>query len=300
MQVYVLLDVLRVVTLTTVVGCVARAGSESPSLDRDYLGQRPPGRVPEVFASGIISDAGCRLHGPVVFRPGLGEVCWSVVPPAILSTSFVDGVWSEVAPVPLQGRGVQAPAFSADGTRLYYQAVMEGGQGSVDIWWVERTERGWGAPVNAGPAVNADVLQSQPCLTADGTLYYTGTLEGAGFNRGIYRSRLLEGEYGPPELLDRRINSPYIDYCPWIAPDERYLLFASSRPRREEPLYLYVCFRRADGSWSEPENIHRALGFEEPARFPSVSPDGHFLFFISGDAAYWVDIAPVVELRSSD
>jgi hypothetical protein len=298
MRVCILFGVLMLTSVAPPAGGATGARTDSIPPGKAYLGQRPPGRVPEVFAPGIISDAGYRLHGAVVFRPDRREVCWSVLPPAIMSKSLLNGIWSEARPVAVGGRGVQAPAFSADGRRMYYQAVVEGGRGSVDIWWVERTADGWGTPVNAGPAVNTDMAESQPCVTAEGTIYYTGTLEDVGFNRGIYRSRLLDGEYGPPELLGGGANSESIDYCPWIATDESFLLFASSRPRRDEPLFLHVCFRHPDGSWSEPESIHPALGFEDPARFPSVSPDGRYLFFISGDTAYWVDIAPVVELKS--
>lgn len=282
-----------------VAGHCAETDTEPVAAGLLYLGENLPGRIPKVFAPGIISDAGYRLHGPVVFSPDQREICWSVIPPAVMSMSLVDSIWSEAGPMPLAGSGVHAPAFSADGTRLYYQCVMKGGQGSVDIWWTDRTADGWSAPVSAGPALNSDRLESQPCVTADGTLYYTGTLDGAGLNRGIYRSRIVDGEYSAPELLGGGINTEYIDYCPWIAPDEDYLLFASSRPRSDEVLYLHVSFHQPDGSWSEPVNIHHVLGFKHPARFPSVSPDGRFLFFLSEGQVYWVDITGVMELRQA-
>lgn len=278
----------------------ARKDTRPVAADLLYFGESPPGGIPKVFASGVISDAGYHLHGPVVFSPDQREICWSVIPPAIMSVSLVDSAWSAAAPMLLLGAGVQAPAFSADGDRLYYQCIMDGGQGSVDIWWTERTAEGWSVPVNAGPALNSDMLESQPCVAADGTIYFTGTLKGVGFDRGIFRSRIVDGKYSAPELLGERINTEYIDYCPWIAPDESFLIFASSRPRLDEILYLYVSFRQHDGSWSEPLNIHAVLGFEHTAKFPSVSPDGRFLFFVAADQVYWVDIAGVLELRKEE
>jgi len=262
-----------------------------------FLGLPVPGRTPLVYFPDIFSDTDYRLHGPIVFAPDMRQICWSVIPPAIMSVSVSSEGWADPAPLDLQGRVIQSPAFSPDGRHLYYQAVAEDGGTGVFIWRSERTDEGWGDPLSVGPNVNICRLQSQPCLTADSSLYYTGTLEGVCFERGIYRSRLVDGVYQQPELLSRRINSDHIDYCPWIAPDESYLLFASSRPRSEEPLYIHIAFRSADGSWTEPQSIHQAIGFESPARFPSVSPDGRFLFFISGNSAYWVDIAPVLELN---
>jgi len=264
-----------------------------------YLGEKPPGSIPIIFAAGLISGAGYRLHGALVIRPDKREICWSVIPPAVVSISLVDSTWSDAAPMPLEGRGVHAPVFLADGTRLFYQCVMEGGYGSLDIWWKNRTADGWSEPVNAGSVLNSNLLESQPSVTNDGTLYFTGTLEGVGLNRGIYRSSLVNGEYSRPELLGDGINTEYIDYCPWIAGDESYLLFASSRPRSEEILHLHVSFREPDGRWSEPVNIHPVIGFDESARFPSVSPDGRFLFFVSGEQAYWVDMITVTKLKTA-
>lgn len=263
----------------------------------EYFGQTPPGSTPEVFAPGIISKTGLRLHSAIAFSPDLRTVVWSVIPPAVLRTSFVDGAWSDPAPINLEGRAIQAPTFSADGTRLFYQAVMESGEGGLDLWWVEGMEDGWGAPRNVGWPVNTESLESQPSLTGDGTLYFTGSLEGVGLDRGIYRSRPAGDGYGPPELLGGGINSEFIDYCPWISEDESFLLFASGRPESGEQLHIHITFLQGDGSWSRPRNIHQAIGFEGEARFPSVSPDGRFLFFISGGLAYWVDMAPVMALK---
>ena len=277
------------ISLFGVLGQAQGIGGQSTSSLPEHLGLRSPGHVPEVFAPGIISGAGYGLHGSVVFSPDMRMILWAVLPPAVMSVSVGDGEWSDPEPMGLEGRGVLAPAFSPDGTRLYYQ----------DIWWVRKEEDGWGTPVSAGPAVNTDRLESQPSLAADGTLYFTGTLEGAGLNRGIFRSGLVDGEYGPPELLGSGINSQYIDYCPWIAADESFLLFASSRPEAEEHMFLHVSFRQEDGSWSRPENIHSALGFQEEARFPSVSPDGRFLFFVAGDSAYYFRAAEPPSLAAA-
>jgi hypothetical protein len=288
---------MAICVIIIVFGCCSGHDAESTFHDNLFMGHTPPGRIPEKFAPGVISDAGYRLHGPVVFSPDKNTVCWSVIPPAIMSQTYKDTTWSDALPLPLKGRGIQAPSFSEDGMRMYYQAVIESGRGSLDIWWVEREEDGWSEPVNAGSGVNDNLLQSQPSVTADGTLYFTGTMTGVGLDRGIFRSQLIGDVYDISVPLEESVNSKYIDYCPWIAPDERYLIFASSRPRTKEPLFLHISFRRDDGSWSEPLNIHPIIQFPEPARFPSVSPDENFLFFISGNSVYWVDSTDILGLQ---
>ena len=66
----------------------------------------------------------------------------------------------------------------------------------------------------------------------------------------------------------------------------------------EEELFLFVSFQNAAGEWSEPVKIHEAISFPSTARFPSVSPDGEYLFFLSGGDIYWVECAPVLELEA--
>jgi hypothetical protein len=277
----------------TLAGC---GGDEAPG--HACFGQEPPGRTPEIFAPGVVSEAGYRLHGSPAFSPDFAQVCWPVIPPAIVSTSFRDGVWTEPEPLELDVAGAQAPFFARDGSRLYFQGVRSDGYGSTDIWYLPRTDGSWGDPVNIGPPVNTATMQSQPCMTAGGVLYFTGALEGVGLERGIYRARpSLEG-LAEPEPLNSSINTEFIDYCPWVAPDESYLLFASSRPSLKEELYLFVSFRGPDGEWSAPVKIHDAISFPSPARFPSVSPDGRYLFFLSGGEVYWVDFLPVLKLQA--
>ncbi len=126
------------ICLCILFSCVVALGGQSEargkkSLEAEwlYLGEKPPGSIPTIFAPGLIPGAGYRLHGALVIRPDKREICWSVIPPAVVSMSLVDSTWSDSAPMPLEGSGVHAPVFLADGTRLYYQCVMEGGCGSL-------------------------------------------------------------------------------------------------------------------------------------------------------------------------
>jgi len=256
-----------------------------------YLGLQPPGRTPEPFAPGVISDAGERLHGAVAVSPDGRRICWSVLPPAILSVHCEDGVWTRPEVLPLPGAAVQAPAFSPDWSRLYYQAAAAGGAGGVDIWWVDARREEWTRAFNLGPPVNGPGLESQPTLTADGDLYFTGGMEGVEFGRGIYRALREAAGYSEPQALGPSINSPGIDYCPFITPDGATLLFASNRGHTGEELSLHIAFRTPDETWSDPVNLHPLIDFPNPARFPSLSPDGRHLFFLAEGRVWWVDAA---------
>lgn len=59
--------------LILLLSCLIRAGCSPTcgpqSTTRHYLGQKPPGMIPEMFAPGIISKAGFHLHSCVAFSP---------------------------------------------------------------------------------------------------------------------------------------------------------------------------------------------------------------------------------------
>lgn len=264
------------------------AGEEASSLSRPYLGQTPPTTSPTIFAPGIISDAGYRLHGVPAFSPGGDEVFWPVIPPALMHMVLTDSGWTKPEVYPLDVRGVGSPVFSRDGERLYFQGLREDGYGSIDIWYLQRGDGGWSEPLNLGSPPNTAAMESQPSFADDGDLYYTGTLDSVGMNRGVYVSRFVEGEYTEAELLSVTINTDAIDYTPFISADGQYLLFASSRPSAEESeLKLYVSFTK-DGHWGAPKNLSAALGLTASARFPALSADGKSLFYLSDGSVWWV------------
>ncbi len=262
-----------------------------------YFASPPPGETPVPFAPEIFAASGGRLHGAVAFSPDGRRVCWSVLPPAVMTSECDGEVWSKPEVLPLPGRAVQAPAFSADGSRLYFQAAAEGGMGGVDLWSVDALSGHWNDAVNLGPPVNGPGLESQPTLTREGDLYFTGSMSGVGFERGIFVAARSAGVFLEPRPLPRSINSPGIDYCPFISPDGTMLLFASNRGHTGEELYLHATFRKPEGGWSEPINLHPLIHFSQPARFPSLSPDGRFLFFLADGRYWWIDVTAVLSLR---
>ncbi len=280
----------------------AQSGDKSFSeLKGPYLGQKPPGISPEIFASGIISNAGYRLHGSPSFSLDGTEVYWTVIPPRILFSREVDGIWHAPVEINFAGfRSIQAPFLSNNGKRLYFQAASNKGFGSTDIWYVEKLNGGWSQPVNLDIPVNSDKLDSQPSFTRKGNLYFTQYMENSGFSRGIFYSEFINNKFTRPVALPGSINTENIDYTPFISQDEKILLFASSRPTQDEgDLALYLSFREGKNRWSEPISLSDKLGLKNSAKFPCISPDGKYFFFSSGRNIYWVD-AKILEVTKKN
>ncbi len=304
-----------------------------PVLKGDYLGQKPPGITPEIFAPDILSTG---YHdGCITFSPDQKELFyhfgghgrmfilimkqeanrWSVPQVASFSGKYRDG----------------EPHFSHDGNKLLFRSTRPlEGKGEpmehTDIWIVERTETGWGEPKNLGPPINSEKNDLYPTLSRSGDLYFASDRDG-GWD--IYVSRYEDGEYAGPRKLSDAINSEFGDWDAFLAPDESYILFGSNgRPDGFGESDLYISFRKEDGFWTKSRNMGSRINTFYREVDPVVSPDGKYIFFRSnrrihksysetpltydgiikildgpgnGEAdIYWVDAKIIEELKLDD
>nr|NIS15949.1 serine hydrolase [candidate division Zixibacteria bacterium]NIT59222.1 serine hydrolase [Fodinibius sp.]NIW40483.1 serine hydrolase [candidate division Zixibacteria bacterium]NIX57806.1 serine hydrolase [candidate division Zixibacteria bacterium]NIY27805.1 serine hydrolase [Fodinibius sp.] len=281
-------------------------------LSGEYLGQKPPGCEPKLLAQGIIPYDGIQHCFPT-FTPDGKEVYW-------MSGKFIDdrfkgtiwymkekyGIWSSPKIAAFSGEyNDHAPFFTSDGNRLYFSSDRPGGFGKAkNIWYVDRTESGWSNPINLGSPPNTDLGATQASFTSDGTVYFIGQYEGTQWKTAIYRSKLINGKYQQPEVLDSPIRTAFADVYPFIAPDESYLIFGSTRPGGNSiETDLYFSCRNPDDTWETPIHLNEEINNGMSVSFPFISHDGKFLFFNRFDSTgtdkfYWVD-ARVIETMKS-
>lgn len=284
--------------------CLSCVDSNNSSFEEQYFGQNPPGMTPEVFAPGRLTGAG---HGFPTFSPDGKEIYWSIIQRVpdqrpkgmIMGMKYENGHWTQPKQLPFTGEHLeQAANLALDGKRLYFQSLHPDGHGSLDIWFVEKTDTGWSAPKNVGPPLNSEKMEGQPSFTKEGTVYFTGRYQNGGWGRGIYRSEWVDGQFSTHELLPLHINTEHVNTYPFVASDESFILFASSRPTMEESdIRLFVSFRTENDTWTEPINLSRAMEFDQTSRFPYITPDGQYLFFCSNGEIYWVASGVIDRLK---
>ncbi len=295
-------------------GCAQSNSAGAHEVSGPYLGLEPPGLIPEIFAPGIIStdgDEGCTafLNEGRVFvfnRSAQDSEDWTYIPIHVMQLG--DNGWSVALPVTFQ-EGHDDDNFTAapDGKTLYFQSHRPSDGSSdppqhVSIWRVAWDGSGWTEPQVMVTSEGQPLVGGYPSITSDGTLYVMSSMREGYGEVDIFRSRLVEGSYGPAENLGPSINSEHIDLDSFVAPDESFLLFCSDRPGGYNREYdLYVAFRRSDGSWSEAINMGSEINSGMSVTRPSVTPDGRFLFFCrhpeGGDTVYWVDASIIEHFR---
>jgi L-ascorbate metabolism protein UlaG (beta-lactamase superfamily) len=274
------------------------------NLSGAYFGQPLPDATPQVFARGIVStDA--NEHSVPSFSPDGNEVFWWAnrwpgpdnKEWELMSMTMrrENGRWSAPHVTSLG----QMVALTPDGRRAYFGEEK-------DIWVAEKQGDDWGEPkclnlVGRYPELR-DVFM--PTIARNGTLYFMGYTPGPRNDFGIFRTELVNGEYATPELLPRSINPPpFLNWAPFIAPDESYLLFSSNR---RDPDHdggdLYISRRLADGTWTDPIGLGEPVNTPQQEVFPGLSPDGKYLFFCRStpdryNEVYWVSAASIPLLR---
>jgi Tol biopolymer transport system component len=151
--------------------------------------------------------------------------------------------------------------------------------------------------------VNSGAQDYYPTLTRTGTLYFSSNRQGGLGENDIYRARRVDGRWTPPENLGRGVNSEFREFDPFIAPDESYVIFASTRPGGLGGSDLYISFRNARGEWDEPKNMGPSVNSAASDYTPILCPDGRYLFFTSSregqDDIFWIDSRVVAALRPS-
>ncbi|MFC1492715.1 TolB family protein [candidate division KSB1 bacterium] len=269
---------------------------DTDALTGEYFGQTPPGATPVVFAPGIISLPDHFEHSAAVFSPDKRELFWASKPNGqsffkLYYMKMENGILTKPAVAPFSGNfDVNRPVFSPDGNKLYYD------MGSA-IWVVEKQGHGWSEPARLPQVINSESGQIMHSITEDGSLYFTrlnSNYEIFEELEEIYVSRYINGQFAEPEKLDETINSDYArELAVFVAPDESYMIIEGTRDNSRAG--LFISYKLNDNSWSERIDLNLGWG-----RFPCVSPDGNYLFYLGEEGIYWVNTSFIEDLRPDD
>lgn len=135
-------------------------------------------------------------------------------------------------------------------------------------------------PINMGAAVNTDKEEYLPVVTADEeTLIFTRM---ANNNEDFFTSKKQDNSWKKSLYLSPSINtSTFNEGAQCISPDGMYLFFTGcNRPEGNGRCDIYLSKREGKG-WSAPFNLGAPINTPGWESQPSLSADGHTLYFVS-------------------
>jgi Putative Ig domain/WD40-like Beta Propeller Repeat len=270
-----------------------------------YLRQKPPGDTPIEFAPGLLADPGNFAIGRIGISPDGKEICYTQnntwfddKDELIKGFKFADGKWS--GPVVLFHR-LANPAYSSDGNTLYLGGSM------TQVLRVARTRGGWGAPEKFLDNQHVEVYNFNP--TAGAHFYACSNPDSEDTKSGSTDVfSVLTVSNGVPTIksLGRPLNSPGFNGDFFVSPDESYMLL-SAKETKDYECEIYISFRKADKTWTNPKSLGSAINNGVAHRFGEfVTPDNKYLFYTKGTAPkdtkiFWVRFDQMIErLRNSN
>ena len=277
-----------------------------PKLTGPYLGQKPPGLTPELFAPGIITTPFNEAY-PSFTKTGKEFYFHCNDKGGWLFTHVVGDQWSNPQIIPFSDEYKFGEAMvTPDGKIILFCTRYDPGNlnssQKLDLWWMEKKNGKWQKPKKFGSKINTIYHEAYPSFAPSGDLYFFRDLENENEGCEIFVSRYQNGEFLPPENLGSAVNSSQHDCDPFISPNEKYLLFCV---RDQADGFgnndLYVSFKKSDGSWSKSINMGSTFNTKAEEITPYVTPDGKYIFFSSNRTGnydiYWVDAKIIEKLR---
>lgn len=276
-----------------------------------YLGRPRPRMTPLRFPpDSLLATSNWMWHGSPMFSPDLKEMYWGKIINysiyqriSLAFTKYVNNQWTSMQTAPFIDTSYMNnnPFFSRTGDTLFFISGAPGGF----IFRVKRTPTGWtqpsAVPIPPAPQTIGNGLQFS--IAKDGTLYFEAG--DSVMYHDLYKSELINGTYQVPVNLGPVINTNYSsEICPYIDPDERFIMFASTRPGGYGYHDIYISKRNSNGTWSTPINLGATINSSFEDAYPYISPDGLYFFFTTwkqndvGYNPYWISAQYIYNLIS--
>jgi len=266
-----------------------------PVLKGPYLGQKPPGKAPEIFAPGIISQKGS--NESVICFANANDEQWCIftrfsdkIPDfTAFETKLINGKWTkpEISQR-FKNEGCYLHCLNHEGTKIFYHPAKSLSQYPPEIWCIDIEKDTKSKFICKG---------MHPTVSKNGNLYYD-------YDGHIAR-RKLEGEkYGDMEYLGENIFlKGYDDAHPCISWDEDFLIFDSSERPGVKGNDLFVSFRIGDNKWTKPVNLGKYMKMANSG-LAKISPERKYIFFHSNAQGqqdfYWVDVKIIENLKQKN
>ncbi|GJM04577.1 MAG: hypothetical protein DHS20C09_05680 [marine bacterium B5-7] len=156
---------------------------------------------------------------------------------------------------------------------------------NYNFWLINSTENA-SSPRELGYQSLIYNYNSQPCISKNGTIYFTSD-EPDWSATHSYKMKRVENGYDEPELFEpvNRWRDQYEDWTVYefcMAPNEDYMIVCIEDNSYINPsVDLYISYFK-DSEWSIPEKLGNGINTTATENFPVITADGNFLIFTRG------------------
>lgn len=284
-----------------------------PVLKGPYLGQKPPGMTPEIFAPFILSRKQPDWAFSTAFTPNGKEFYFSQFNPVkkidqIMYMKMTDGIWTKpVVAAFNKSFSNNDVRISPDGDRLLFRSMRPLPGHAVPekhhyIWYVIRDGIRWSQPqpLECGGSY---LRTGDLGIANNGSIYFAYKKDD---RRGIFRSQLTNDTYSIPEFICSKSDTGNCEGDTFVAPDESYIIITCwDIPENSGESDLYISFRKKDNSWTPLTNMGIPVNTKNNENCATLSPDGKYFFYLGVNggssppscATYWISSKIIDNLK---
>lgn len=168
--------------------------------------------------------------------------------------------------------------LTSDGNTLYYYTWFEGTGGDI----VEsKSENGiWSKPKRLSDAINSNIWESQPTISADGNMLVFVRSEGYAQPSDLwYSTKDASGKWTVAKNMGSTVNTSMSEMSPYLHIDGKTLYFSSNGHATMGGYDIFKTVLQPDGTWSKPENVGYPINSEKD--------DQYFVLNASGTKGYF-------------
>jgi hypothetical protein len=260
----------------------------------EFGGGNLPGSEPEIFGMGWFRGG---LHSAPVFSPDGNSFWWAgrySTQKAYVS-HYLNDAWTDQEAVSFSDEisSYQDPFISPDGMKFYFVSPKpipgQEESGKENYWMMEWESGEWGEPQPLPGTVNNLTIHWTPSVAANYDFYFAATIDG---NPDIFKAEFKNGTYLNPVPLGLPVSTDELEFTPYIAPDQSYLLFSRAANSTSSP-FLYISYA-LDGGWTEPVRVENV----ESCVSPIVTPDQKYVIYLKNSSMLeWRDTSFIEELK---
>lgn len=160
------------------------------------------------------------------------------------------------------------------------------GETFTDIYSTKLNKKGkWSVPVMIEEPINTSGNEGSVVLNKRGTtMYFTkcDVQKKKSLGCNIYVSKRKGKVWGPPTILQIKVDSNTTLGHPTISEDETTLIFSSDLKGGYGGKDLWIVKQQKRGKWSDPLNLGPAINTSSDEMFPFLHSDGTLYFASSG------------------
>ena len=153
---------------------------------------------------------------------------------------------------------------------------------NYNFWEIELTNNKYADPKELGYKKLIYNYNSQPCITNNGTIFFTSDLPDWSETHS-YKMEFRDGKYLEPELFEpvnnwRKIKDWTVyEFC--MSPDEDYIIICiGSKKGSVNSVDLYISYLK-NRKWTIPKRLSDKINSNETDNFPTITNDGKYLIF---------------------